>query len=454
MIRLKNRKIVVVGLGKSGFASAKFLAEKGAIVRVTEGSENKEVFERAGYLKGLGVSVEVGGHTESFIAGSDFLVVSPGVPKKSMPLTLAAAKKIPVISEVELAYYFCKGPIAAITGSNGKTTTSHLLHRMLLDAGKKSVLCGNVGTSFLDAIPSIDSKTVVVLELSSFQLEDSPRLKPRIAAILNVTPNHLDRHGSFEAYTEAKERIFRNQTVKDTLILNYDDPIVRAMADRAPSSVIFFSKSPVEEGICLEKRRVIRKSGRQVRHYFKTDRFGLKGAHNLENILAAAAAAGVFGVEPVTMKKTLEAFRTLEHRVEPLGEIGGVSFVNDSKSTTVSSTRAAVLSVEGSLVLVAGGRDKGVHFAAIEPLLEEKVKTVVLYGEAAHKIAGSWRLFKRFLIVPRFEDAVREAYRLAARGDTLLLSPMCASFDQFGSFEERGEAFKKVFALLGSEKSE
>ncbi len=447
-MKLEGKKVTVVGLGRSGFAAAKFLADRKAHVSATDGSEKKEVLENAGYLRSLGVAAETGRHTEGFVLGSDLVVTSPGVPRESLPLATARAKGIPVISEIELAANFCPGRIAAITGSNGKTTTSHLLHRMLADAGKKSVLCGNVGFSFLSALGDVDAKTVVVLELSSFQLEDSPTLRPDAAAVLNVSPNHLDRHKTFENYVRAKKRIFANQRGADLLVLNHDDRVVCRMARRVAPKVVYFSKLPLKEGVFVKAGYVVVSEKGKERPLFRRDRSPLEGEHNLENLMAASALALRYGATPESLDKTAGSFRTLEHRIEPLGEVRGVRFVNDSKSTTIDSTRAAIEAVQGSVVLVAGGRDKGVSFEAIETLLEKKVKTAVLYGEARQKMAASWRRFRKVRQEHVFADAVRAAFEAAAPGDTLLLSPMCTSFDQFSSFEQRGEAFKKVFREL------
>lgn len=421
-------------MGQSGFAAAKFLAARDARVRATDCSEKKEVLENAEYLRSLGVEVETGRHTPACVAGSDFLVTSPGVARTSLPLVVARRLGIPVISEVELAYSFCRGRIIAVTGSNGKTTTCHLLHRLLTDCKKKSVLCGNVGRSFLDTLPEITPRTNVVLELSSFQLEDTVRFRPGIAVVLNVSPNHLDRHGRLEDYIRAKEKIFRNQRKIDFLILNQDDKIVRRMARKARSKTVFHS------------RRLFTAAG--LRAPLLIDHLGLPGDHNLENILACVCVARILGLPFTQLQRTLDSFRTLEHRLEPVGSVRGVRFINDSKSTTIDSTRAALRSVSGPLILIAGGRDKGAPFREIGPLLRQKVRLAVLYGEAREKIARALKSFARLKKVPDFRKAVRAAFREAVEGDSLLLSPMCASFDQFSSFEARGEAFKKVFAEL------
>jgi len=440
----------VVGLGKSGFAAAKFLQGRGVAVRVTDASEKKEVLESADFLKNLGVRVETGRHTADFIEGSDLLVTSPGVSKKSLPLQFAKKREIPVISEIELASYFCPGLKVAVTGSNGKTTTSHLIHRMFHEARRKSVLCGNVGYSFLDALPSIDKKTITVLELSSFQLEDSPGFCPEIAVVLNIGPNHLDRHGNMKNYIEAKEAIFRNQRGTDFLVLNYDDPVVRGMAKKARSKAVFFSKRPIPEGLFIRGQKIIVRKKNREKIFLDCRKAKLKGGHNLENILAVASVASILNVPPRSVQKTIDSFKTLKHRIEPLGRAGGIHFVNDSKSTTIESTKAAILAAQGPIVLIAGGRDKGASFEAIELLLEKKVKQVVLYGESRERIALAWKTFDRYHLERDFRKAVRLAYRLADKGDSVLLSPMCTSFDQFSCFEERGEVFKQIFDELKS----
>ena len=447
-MNFKNKKVTVVGLGRSGFAAAKFLVRQGAIVFATDASTRSDVLENACFLKSLGVQAETGRHTAPFIKKSALVVTSPGVPKTSPALVLAKKYRRPVISEIELASYFCKGRIIGITGSNGKTTTSHLVHRVLKRAGRKSVLCGNVGRSFLDALPDIDSKSWVVLELSSFQLEDSPSFRPRIAVVLNISPNHLDRHKTLEDYVSAKERVFLNQKKTDALILNFDDPVVRKMAMKACSRVISFSKSRLQQGVFSDRGHVVvRQNGADVR-WLRVAGFQLKGSHNLENIMAATAVACLLKLPKKSVQSALDHFTTLEHRMEPLGKIGAVQFVNDSKSTTPDSTKAAIQALRTPIVLIAGGRDKGGDFGRIEPLLLEQVKAAVLYGEARRKIASAWKSYRSYQLQEDFKQAVERGFSLCSPGDTLLLSPMCASYDQFHSFEERGETFKRIFEEL------
>ena len=293
-MRLKDKRIAVIGLGKSGFAVAKFLKAKKARPSVTDGSANAEVLKNARALRKLNVPVETGRHTPSFIENAELVVTSPGVPKRSFPLILAKKKKIPVISEVELASYFCRGAIVAVTGSNGKTTTSHLISQTLAAAGRPNILCGNVGHAFLDFIPKIKKQTVVVLELSSFQLEDSPCFRPKIAVVLNIGRNHLDRHGTFKKYIQAKERIFSNQRQEDFTVLNYDDPLVRRMAKKTPAQVVFFSKKPLTKGVYLKNGQIIADIRGRKKFLIDPAHFRLKGVHNLENILAAVAVAAIF----------------------------------------------------------------------------------------------------------------------------------------------------------------
>ena len=447
-MRLKDKRIAVIGLGKSGFAAAKFLVAKKARLSVTDGSTNPEVLKNAQALEKMNVPVETGRHTASFIENTELVVTSPGVPKRSFPLVLAKKKGIPVISEVELASYFCRGVLVAVTGSNGKTTTSHLISQALAAAGRPSVLCGNVGQAFLDFIPEIKKRTVVVLELSSFQLEDSPSFRPKIAVVLNIGRNHLDRHGTFQKYIRAKERIFSNQRQGDFTVLNQDDPQVRRMAKKTHARVVFFSKKPLTKGVYLKNGQMVADIRGRKKFLIDPARFRLKGVHNLENILAAVAVAAILGLPRKKLQRSLDRFETLEHRIEPLGDCAGIQFVNDSKSTTVESTKAAILSFSAPIILIAGGKDKGADFGGLKSLLKNRVKQVILYGEARKKIAEAWKPHRSPRITERFEEAVRLAYESARPGDTVLLSPMCTSFDQFGSFEERGEAFKEIVGKL------
>ena len=448
---LKNKPIAVIGLGKSGVSAAEFLHRRGARVRVTEAARDPGLTRKAEKLRRLGVRDELGGHTSGFTSGCAFLVKSPGVPEECLPIREARASRIPVVSEIDLSARFCKGQIIAVTGSNGKTTTCHLIHRMLRDAGRQALLCGNVGTPFVGVLPRVEKKTFVVLEVSSFQLEDSPSLRPSIAILLNVSRNHLDRHGSFKDYLNAKKNIFKRQTRHQTLLLNFDRPETRTLASEAKSRVFFFGKQAISgKGLFVRDGHVVASDGRRKRLLFELQDFPLKGTHNLENILAASLAAHLVGVPAASIVKTLRRFKTLPHRIEPAGMHAGVFFVDDSKSTTVDSTRAALEAVKAPIVLLAGGRDKGADFSAIEPLLNKKVRRAIFYGEARKKIASSLTAYNRYLLEADFRRAASLAFRSARSGDCVLLSPMCTSFDQFNSYSERGDAFKQVVQRLGA----
>lgn len=447
---LKNRDVAVAGLGKSGAAAVEFLIRRGARVRVTEAASGAALTDKAKQLRGLGVRVELGGHTPGFVKGCAFLVRSPGMPKESLPLREAKAAGIPVISEIELATHFCKGRIIAVTGSNGKTTTCQLIHRLLEDAGKRAILCGNVGTPFVSVLPRIGRRTFVILEVSSFQLEDSPSLCPDISLLLNVGRNHLDRYKTFKEYFNAKKNIFKHQTRRQVLLLNFDRPETRALASEVRSRLFFFGKRHISgKGIFVDRARVLVSDGKRKRFLFDLQDFPLKGPHNLENILAASLAAYLAGVSPGSITDTLRRFKALPHRIEPVGERKGVSFIDDSKSTTVDSTRAALETVRGPVVLLAGGRDKGADFAALEPVLKKKVRVAVFYGEARKKIAASFKSYRRYRLEKDFRKAATAAFRQARPGDCVLLSPMCTSFDQFASYGERGDVFKEMVRRLG-----
>ena len=445
---LKGKRVAVVGMDKSGLAAAQFLLNRGAQVRITDSLSNSDTISRAQELKAMGARVELGRHTERFLIGTDLLVTSPGVANDSLPLLFAHNKRILIYSEIKLASLFCKGLVIGVTGSNGKTTTCHLIHEMLKGAGKKSVLCGNVGFPFLTALKTVTKQTFVVLELSSFQLEYCRQFSPQIAVILNISPNHLNRHKSMRDYIKAKALLLKYQSKEDHAVLNYDDIHVRNMARKAKSKVLFFSKKPLREGIFVKNGNVILKDGRKERVLADLKHVRLKGDHNIENMLAGMAVMQILKIPSGFTRKAFESFETLEHRIESLGQARGVEFINDSKSTTVDSTRAAILACSKPLVLIAGGLDKGTPFTAIEPLLREKVKAAVLYGEARNKMAGAWKSFKPVHLVKDFTRAVKTGFSLAGSGESLLLSPMAASFDQFSGFEERGRAFKTIFRQL------
>jgi UDP-N-acetylmuramoylalanine--D-glutamate ligase len=431
---LKDKKVTVVGLARSGMAAALLLKKKGAEVSATDRGDSGDLRKTARALRGKGIKVEIGAHTRGFVKGKDLIVISPGIPEGSPVLKWAAEEKIPVIGEIELGYICCEAPIVAVTGTNGKSTTTTLIGRILKKAGKHAVVCGNIGNPFCGEIPKVRKDSVVVLEVSSFQLESIRRFRPHVAVVLNISQNHFDRHPDLKSYINAKARIFENQGRNDWAVLNYDDPLVRGLKAKTKAKTVFFSrKRGIPEMVCRQEELKI------------------KGGHNIENVLASLCAASIFGVKPAAAREALVAFKGLEHRFEHVAEIGGVEFINDSKGTTVLATVMALESCDKPVILIAGGHDKGSDFRKARPAVASKAKKLVLIGEAKDRIRRQLSGTVPVVEAGSLEEAVRKAYSEAYPGDCVLLSPMCASFDMFKNFEERGKAFKQaVKGLLGA----
>ncbi len=441
MMNLKGKHVTVVGLGISGLSAAKLLLKAGARVSVTDNGNGDNLHKNKELLDGMGVNVEIGTHTEGFIKGSEMLIVSPGVDTNSLPILWAEKEGIPIIGEIELAFSFCKAPIIAITGSNGKTTVTTLTGELLKAGGIKSYVCGNIGLPFCDVAMDADAGDVVVLEVSSFQLTRTINFKPKVSVILNVTENHLDKHGNLQEYLDSKLKIFKNQSAGDKTILNYDDPNLKSV--EATSDVLYFSRFKEVRGAFADKDAVfLNVDGTKVKICTKGE-VSIKGEHNIENIMAAVLLASCFNINPDVMRKVVTNFKGLPHRFEYAGSKDGITFINDSKSTSVGATIRALESLELPVLLIAGGRDKGSDFTLIKDLVREKVREVVLLGEAGPKIRKALDGVTDFKKAGSMDEAVQCAYTSAVQGDCILLSPMCASFDMFHNFEERGEEFKK-----------
>ncbi|MCH7691176.1 MAG: UDP-N-acetylmuramoyl-L-alanine--D-glutamate ligase, partial [candidate division Zixibacteria bacterium] len=364
---------------------------------------------------------------------------------------------IPIFSEIEFASWVFEGRICAVTGSNGKTTTTTLIGEMLKAAGIKSVLCGNIGKPFSEIADSADKDTIAVVEISSFQLERIEEFHPEIALILNMTPDHLDRYENFEEYKQMKQRLTENQIAADSLILNQDDEETRAANIKTKADIQFFTTTADSEARCFVKEnKIIVSKDNSPEEVISVSDILIPGPHNVQNALAAVAAASCFGVEPETMAAVLKTFRGVEHRLEPVGRVAGISFVNDSKATNVDSVCWALKSFEQPLYLIAGGRDKGGKFASIADFARGKIKGIIAIGEARELIFDA--LGHDFQVQPAdsLESAVKLAFELAIPGEVVLLSPGCASFDMFEDYEHRGWAFKKAVASLknGKEKDE
>ena len=452
-MELKGRKTLVLGAGRSGMAAARFLAERGAVVALHDKKDVEQWPEAAKGLKAeLGVGL-IGGQLPSWLLDQiDLVVISPGVPTNTIPARYVDRKDGDVIGEVELAYRFVKGRIVGITGSNGKTTTTTLVGELLRNSGLKVQVGGNIGTPLLSLAESSDEDTWTVVELSSFQLETIKDFRADVAMCLNVTPNHLDRYESFLDYALAKHRIFMNQTADNVAVLNADDPITSEWASGLSAHVVMFStKRELDEGLFLRGRELICRSGGSEKVLTTRDEIFLRGLHNVENVLAALAAGLACGASPDSMRATVAEFKGVEHRIEFVDEIEGVQFYNDSKATSVDATSKALEAlseIDGKTVLILGGRGKNAPYEPLVPLIESSVRSIVVIGEDAENIESQLTGYVPIVRASSLDDAVQKCFEAAEPGDAVLLAPACASFDMFGSYEERGREFKRFVAEL------
>jgi UDP-N-acetylmuramoylalanine--D-glutamate ligase len=452
-MELKNKRVLVVGLGRSGVASAIFLQEHGAKVIVSDSKSEVQLQSEVPALLDRGISIETGHHGERTFRDQDLIVVSPGVPSDQPQLQHARSLGIPVIGEVELAFRFLQGKVLAITGSNGKTTTTTLVGEILAKSGtksgKKTLVGGNIGTPVISLAGQSTPDSQTVLEISSFQLESIEQFRPWIATILNITPDHLDRHHTFQAYVDAKARIFENQQASDFAILNADDPTCVALKEKIKASLLWFSrKQLVENGAFLKGDQIIFRQNGQEQAVLSRSDIQLKGEHNLENVLAAVAMSMVAGCTPQQVRDAVKDFRAVEHRLELVATINGVTFYNDSKATNVDATVKALESFPGNIHIILGGKDKGSDYTVLNPLLHERVKRVYLIGAASDKIVSHIKNATELVRSGTLERAVRQAFEAAKSGDVVLLAPACASFDQFNSYEHRGRVFKELVRSL------
>jgi UDP-N-acetylmuramoylalanine--D-glutamate ligase len=445
---VKGKKVLVVGLGKSGVASALFLESRGARVTVSDSKSEDQLREEIPALLDRGVVVETGKHGERTFRDQELIVVSPGVPFNVPSLENARRMNIPVIGEIELAAQNTLGSIVAITGSNGKTTTTTLAGEIIASGGSKALIGGNIGTPAISFADQSSPETWVVLEVSSFQLETIETFRPKIAVILNVTPDHLDRHGSMENYTAAKARVFENQTAEDFAVLNLDDKIAASLGGGIKPKVYWFSRhKEVERGTFVKGGSIFFKDS-QTTEIMPVAEIMLKGAHNLENVLAAVSIGMLAGVAPEKIRRAVNAFKAVEHRLEFVTEIEGVQYFNDSKATNVDATIKALESFPKNIHLILGGKDKGSDYTLLNALLRERVKQVYTIGAAAQKIEQQIANTVPIVAASTLENAVRKAALAAKPGDIVLLAPACASFDQFKSYEERGRVFKEIVQTL------
>ena len=447
MMDLKGKKVLVVGLGKSGLAAALFLRRRGAQVTVSDIRSAEALAKDIPALLDEGIMVETGGHGLLTFRRQDLIVVSPGVPLNTPELAQVKSFGLPVIGELELAARFLKGRTLAITGSNGKTTTTALVGEILQKAGMATLVGGNIGVPVVALIDQSTDETWSVLEVSSFQLETTERFHPSIAVILNITPDHLDRHGSFENYALAKERIFAAQDEHDCVVLNADNARAAEAATRSAARVYWFSmEHPVAQGAWVEDGFVAYRpaGGAAVEKVMPLSGIPLKGAHNIENVLAAVCAARQAGAPAEAIRQAIEGFQAVEHRLEYVATINGVEFYNDSKATNVDATAKAVAAFSSGIHLILGGKDKGSDYTELAQLLRARVSAVYTIGSAAAKIESQLRGVVPILSCETLDNAVSAAASAARPREVVLLAPACSSFDQFENYEERGRVFKEL----------
>lgn len=447
-IELRGKRVLAVGLARTGVATALFCAARRAHVTATDSRNESEIGEAIAKLKAAGVALELGGHREKTFLEQDLIVPSPGVPADEVHLQAARAKGITIWSEVELAYRFIKGRLIGITGSNGKTTTTSLVEHILKTAGTQTILAGNIGTPLVGCVDAMKDDTWTVVELSSFQLELIETFRPNIGVFLNLTPDHLDRHHTFEGYGAAKARIFENQTDADAAILNADDAAATPYAPSLPRVYWFSRNQRVGQGAYVRSEEIVFRQNGEEEILLKLEDIPLAGAHNTENVLAAAAAARLAGVSAAPIAEAVRSFAGVEHRLEFVAEISGVRYYNDSKATNVDATLKALEAFPGRILVILGGKDKGSDYTALQKPLRGKAILALLIGAAAEKIekqiAGSVAIER----AETLDRAVETASHAAQRGDVVLLAPACASFDQFQNYEHRGRVFKELVAQL------
>ena len=447
MMELKGKKVLVVGLGKSGLAAALFLRRRGAQVTVSDVRSAEALAKDIPALLEEGIMVEAGGHGLLTFRRQDLIVVSPGVPLDTPELAQVKRFGLPVIGELELAARFLRGKSVAITGSNGKTTTTSLLGEILEEAGFPTLVGGNIGVPVVALIEESTPETWSVLEVSSFQLESTEQFRPDIAVILNITPDHLDRHGTFENYALAKERIFAAQTAGDFAVLNADNVRAAAAAPRSTAQVYWFSmERPVEQGAWVEEGHVVYRSSKDAptESIIPLSGISLKGEHNVENVLAAVCAARLDGAAVEPIRRAIENFKAVEPRLEYVATLNGADFYNDSKATNVDATAKAVAAFNTPVLLILGGKDKNSDYTQLSELLRSHVRAVYTIGSAAAKIESQLRGVVPLQSCETLDKAVSAAATAAHPGEVVLLAPACSSFDQFESYEHRGRVFKEL----------
>ena len=447
----KDKKVLVSGIAKSGISAAGLLKKLGADVTVQDAKTEDKLGDVTDELRSQGFNLYLGANPDAIIEDMDILVMSPGVPADLPFVNKAREKNIPVIGEIELAYMFCKSPVIGITGTNGKTTTTTLAGDICKAYFENTFVVGNIGNPFADITFETKDDGVVVAELSSFQLETINEFKPKVSAVLNITPDHLNRHHTLENYIAAKEREFENQDESDFCILNYNDEITRKMADKTKADVIFFSLGgKITEGIYSDEKSIYINALGYNEKVVDIDELKILGGHNVENAMAAIGCCAAIGVPLDIIRKVLKEFTAVEHRIEYVRTINDIEFYNDSKGTNPDASIKAVEAMKRPICIIAGGYDKGSDFTEWIDTFKGRVKFVAVIGAVKDKITATLDKagFTNYKIADTFEEAIDLCYKNAVPGDCVLLSPACASWDMFKSYEQRGEIFKEYVKKL------
>ena len=445
MIEVKGKKISVIGAARSGIGAAKLIKKLGGIPFVSDFSPEEKLKDSLNQLEKENINYEYGGHSDR-VYDSALMIISPGVPNDSAVVQDARTKGIKLISEIELAYHYCKGKIIAITGTNGKTTTTSLCGHVFNTCGYKTHVAGNIGLAFSEVVLDVNEGEFVSLEVSSFQLDLIENFKPAAALILNITPDHLNRYeNSLQKYSESKQRIYKNQDEKDYLILNKDNPtVIKYLVDHKSKS-FFFSLNEEQDNGCFHSggNVIFRMNGKESFRCLRND-IKIRGEHNLANSMAVISAAKVFNLDNEGIIKGLRTFESVEHRLELVRQIDGVKYINDSKATNVDSVWYALKSFDEPILLILGGQDKGNDYEQIKPLVLQKVKKIYAIGSSAEKVYNFFHHDVKVEIEKTMQDAVKSSSKEAKSGDVVLLSPACASFDMFNNYEHRGKVFKEA----------
>ena len=447
-LELKNKRTLVVGLAKTGVAVARFLKKSGAHVTVTDLKNRDELGSYVEDVLAMGISLSLGAHETGEFMNSDLIVLSPGVPHTIAPLEKARGAGIRVIGEIELASRHIEEPMVAVTGTNGKTTTTSLIGEMLKASGHSVFVGGNIGAPLIDYVETGTRVDTIVAEISSFQLDTIEHFKPEVAVLLNITEDHLDRYDSFEQYVQSKGRLFENQQSSDVAVLNAQDPAVRQLEGHITSRRFYFNGPQTSDGTAIRDNEIVCNLPGKAPAVFSLAGFGLKGRHNAENAAAASLAALIAGGKESGIQAALDTYKGLHHRMERVKSAGGVHYYNDSKATNVDAVKRSLESFEANVILIMGGRDKGGSYAVLESLIRERVKRLIVMGEARGKILKALGRLTQTEEAKTVHEAVSLAHESAMPGDIVLLSPGCSSFDQFADYTERGGAFVNAVEAL------